>query len=95
MIRSYKRMTVDNTIIKTRIINVGGLDVVIGVKISINVKHYPDPKCIVGFKVTLTNIPFNIEIHQNAFNDEPVIEETDYDIIGLYELIKKSFIERL
>lgn len=93
--KSYKRMTVDNTIIKTRIINVGGLDVVIGVKISINVKHYPDPKCIVGFKVTLTNIPFNIEIHQNHFNDELVIDKTDYDFNGLYELIKKTFIERL
>ena len=88
-------MTVDNTIVKTRIINVSGVDVVVGVKVSINSKYYPKPECVVGFKVTLTNLPINLEIHQNAFNDQPVIEETDYDIIGLYELIKKSFIERL
>lgn len=95
MVKRYKRMTVDNTIIETRIINVGGIDVVVGVKVSININDYPDPKCIVGFKVTLTNIPFNIEIHQNHFNDELVIDKTDYDFNGLYELIKKTFIERL
>lgn len=88
-------MTVDNTIVKTRVINISGVNVVVGVKVSINSKYYPDPKCIVGFKVTLTNIPFNIEIHQNHFNDELVIDKTDYDFNGLYELIKKTFIERL
>ena len=96
LVKDYKRMTINNTILGTRIINVNGYDVTIGVRISINPKHYPDLKCIVSFRVSLVNIPINVEMYNaNIFNTELTVDTTDYNFSLLYEFIKKTFYSKI